>query len=62
MPFKNGKTGNLEAVFIPGYKGLRLNLIRSGVARKVVARVVYKGDEFTYAYGLQEHLEPLNSL
>lgn len=51
IPFRNRKTSKLEAEFIPGYKGVRLNLLRSGVAVKVEARVVYEDDKFEYQYG-----------
>ena len=56
IPFKNGRTGLKEAVFVPGYKGLRLNLIRSQTCQRIVSRVVYDGDQFSYSYGLADEL------
>lgn len=51
LPFKNGKTGQFEAVMIPDYRGL-IHLARSsGQVRHVDARLVFKGDEFDYQLG-----------
>jgi recombination protein RecT len=57
VPFKNGKTGKLELQFIPGYQGIVLNLMRTDTVLKVEAGVVFKGDHFDYAYGLNPRLE-----
>lgn len=56
VPFKNGKTGKKECTFIAGYKGLRLNMLRSGAVQWAEARVVHIGDDFAYHYGLQPEL------
>ena len=50
VPFGN------EAVFIPMYQGVALNLVRCGVVRDIDAQVVFDGDEFEYEYGSNSHL------
>lgn len=57
VPFKNSKTQKLEAQFIPGYRGLVLNLMRTGTVLKVEAAVVFKGDHFDWCLGLNPRLE-----
>jgi recombination protein RecT len=54
VPFKNGKTGTTDVQFIPGYRGLIELARRSGQVQSVSAHVVREGDEFDYAYGLNE--------
>ena len=56
LPFFNGKTKRLEATFILGYKGMLDLARRSGEIKSISARAVYEGDEFRYAYGLNEDL------
>jgi len=57
LPYRNGKTKRMEATFILGYKGM-IDLARnSGQIKSISARAVYKGDEFTYSYGLNDVLE-----
>lgn len=56
LPFYNGKTHSLEATFILGYKGMIDLARRSGEIQSISARAVYDGDEFSYAYGLNEDL------
>lgn len=51
VPFKNGKTGQYEAVLIPGYRGLIDLCRRSGELAKLEARVVMEGDTFDIDYG-----------
>ena len=43
-----------SAVLVPGYKGLIQLCLRSGLVRKIGARVVYKNDFFDYEYGMDE--------
>jgi recombination protein RecT len=44
-----------KAQFVPMYQGLLRAMMRSGVVAGVqVPRLVYKGDEFDYEYGLNE--------
>ena len=45
-----------EVVFIPGYKGLRELVLRTGKYIDLRARVVYENDDFEYTYGLKETL------
>lgn len=45
-----GKTATL----IPGYKGLIQLCLRSGLVKKIGARIVYKNDLFKYEYGMNE--------
>lgn len=45
-----------DVTFIPSAAGLIKLAVKSGFVTKVVARTVYEGDEFDYAYGLDEHL------
>lgn len=56
LPYRNGKTGGYEATFILGYKGMLDLARRSGEIRDVSARAVYEGDEFSYAFGLEDSL------
>ena len=62
LPYRNKKTGGFEATFIMGYKGMLDLARRSGEIESVSARAVYEGDEFTYSYGLNEHLDHIPSL
>ena len=50
LPYKG------KAKFIPGYRGLMDLARRSGQVDWIQARVVYDGDEFDYAYGLEPYL------
>lgn len=56
VPFRNNKKGVMEAQFIPGYRGLITLAYRSGAVTRVLAQVVYEGDEFEYEYGLAPKL------
>lgn len=57
VPFKNNRTDTLEAVFMPGYRGLQLNLVRSGAVKLIEASVVYEGEHFVCERGLNSKLE-----
>lgn len=57
LPFYNGRTRRMEATFILGYKGMIDLARRSGEIKSISARAVYEGDEFRYAYGLDEYLQ-----
>lgn len=48
VPYKD------KVVFIPGYKGLRELVLRTGKYIDLRARVVYENDEFEYTYGVKE--------
>ena len=56
IPFWNSKKGCLETQFQLGYQGLIDLCYRTGQYKKIVARVVYGGDDFDYSYGLDEQL------
>lgn len=51
VPFKG------KVQFIPGYKGLLTLARNSGEISTVQAHAVRVGDDFSYAYGLNEHLD-----
>lgn len=54
IPYKN--KGVMETQFQLGYQGLIDLCYRTGQYKKIVARVVYEGDDFDYSYGLEEKL------
>ncbi len=56
IPYKNNKKGCYEAQFQVGYKGLIDLARRSGQVVSIQAHVVYEGDEFDFAYGLEDKL------
>lgn len=56
LPFYNKRTQRKEATFILGYKGMIDLARRSGEIRDISARAVHEGDEFSYEFGLDEHL------
>ncbi|WBW95277.1 recombinase RecT [Oceanirhabdus sp. W0125-5] len=56
VPFWNGKTSKFEAQFQIGYKGALDLVRRTGAVSTITAHEVYSGDEFEYAYGLDEKL------
>lgn len=55
-PFRNKNTGKKEIVLIVGYKGLIDLAMRSGQVESIIAREVYSNDEFSFEYGLNDHL------
>lgn len=57
VPFRNTKKGVVECQLIPGYLGLLTLARRSGQIASVEARVVRKGDKFSFRYGLDPKLE-----
>jgi len=52
--FKNNKTGQREAVYLRMIFGLRKKVAEFGWSLRT--RVIYSNDEFSYEYGLNEHL------
>lgn len=54
IPYRN--KGVMETQFQLGYQGLIDLCYRTGLYKKIVARIVYKGDDFDYEYGLNEKL------
>lgn len=49
VPYFNKKTGNFEAQFIPGYRGLISLARRSGQILSIEADVVYEKDKWTFS-------------
>lgn len=56
IPFKNHKSGQMEAQFIIGYKGLIDLVRRSGQLSTIEAREVHENDDFDFEYGLEDKL------
>lgn len=56
VPFKNGKTGQMDVQFIIGYKGMIDLARRSGNIESIYAHCVYEADEFDYELGLHPKL------
>ena len=56
LPYRNGKTGKMEATFILGYKGMLELARRSGEVLKIEAHAVHAGDDFMYRFGLDPYL------
>lgn len=54
IPYNN--KGKMETQFQLGYQGLIDLCYRTGQYKKIIARVVYEGDDFDYSYGLEEKL------
>lgn len=56
VPFRNGKTGQMEVQFIVGYRGMIDLARRSGNIQSISAQIVYTNDLFRLKYGLEEEL------
>ena len=56
VPFNNKKTGQKEAVFVCGYRGMLSIARRSGEIASVVSECVYEKDEFSIEYGMDPKL------
>jgi recombination protein RecT len=56
IPFRNGKTGEIETSFQVGYKGLIDLAHRSGQFQVIYAKEVFENDDFDYEYGLDPKL------
>lgn len=65
LPYNNynkaTKKYEYQATFILGYKGMLDLARRSGEIKDISARAVYEGDEFEYAFGLDEVLRHIPS-
>lgn len=57
IPFKNNKTGQHEAQFIIGYRGLIDLVRRSGQVSTIEAREVHENDDFEFEYGIEDKLK-----
>lgn len=51
LPFRNGKTGNLEATMIIGYQGFRNIIDRGKAVLTMYPRAVHVNDHFEYRFG-----------
>ena len=56
LPYKNNRTGKMEATFILGYKGMLELARRSGQVLKIEAHAVHAGDVFSFRFGLNPEL------
>ncbi len=56
VPFWDGKNKQRDVQLIPGYRGLIDLARRSGQIISISAHAVYEGDDFDFAYGLDERL------
>lgn len=54
LPFKDGQSGQYEATFVLGYKGIIQLAYRSDRIAAIFARAVCVNDEFDHTYGLGE--------
>ena len=61
LPFKNTKKNRMDCQLIIGYRGLIDLARRSGEIVSINAHAVYSQDEFSYEYGLEEHLRHIPS-
>ena len=52
VPYRDGKSGDYIATFIPGYKGLIKLAWQSGQLADIWAEIVYSNDTFSYELGL----------
>lgn len=57
IPYKNNKTGTMEAQFQPGYRGLVDLARRTGQIVTIAANVVRQGDLFEYEDGYEQKLK-----
>jgi recombination protein RecT len=57
VPFRNGKTGKWEVVFMPGYRGYIALARRSGEIAGIEAHPVYEKDKFIVRFGLEPRLD-----
>jgi len=56
VPFRNKKTGQMEAQFIIGYRGMLSIARRSGEVLSVDAQIVHEKDDFELWYGIEQKL------
>lgn len=57
IPYRNGRTGQVDCQFQIGYKGLLDLAYRSGEVSMVDAQTVYENDTFDYELGLNPYLK-----
>lgn len=56
VPFRNTKTKQMEATFIPGYKGLIALAYNSNRVESIQAHIVYEDDTFRFTLGAEPSL------
>jgi len=56
VPYRNNKTGQKEAQFIIGYKGLADLMYRSGKVESIEAHAVYENDDFKFELGSNSYI------
>lgn len=56
VPFKNSKKNGYDLNVILGYRGLSELIYRSGFVKDLEVRAVFKGDDFSYEFGLRKDL------
>lgn len=61
VPFWDNKNDTRDVQLIIGYRGMIDLARRSGQIKSLTARAVYEADEFSYSYGLDEHLNHVPS-
>lgn len=57
LPFRNNKANTMDVQLIIGYRGMIDLARRSNQIESFTARAVFEGDEFKYAYGINDVLE-----
>jgi len=61
IPYNNKKLGKIEAQFQIGYQGILDLAYRTSDYKRIKAVAVDKEDKFSFAYGLNDHLEHVPS-
>lgn len=56
VPFKNNKRNRTDCELIVGYKGLLKLVKNTGQVNEIYAHAVFKGDDFHFSYGSDQHL------
>lgn len=56
VPFRDGRSGDYQCQFIPGYRGLIKLARNSGQLKDIWAEVVFANDTFRYSLGLHRDL------
>lgn len=56
VPFRDGRSGDYQCQFIPGYRGLIKLARNSGQLKDIWAEVVFSNDTFRYSLGLHRDL------
>lgn len=62
IPYRNNKTGQYEAQFQPGYRGLIKLARNSGEIAGIEAHIVYEADEFSVSYGTDSKIHHIPAL